>query len=122
MDKSISQRSEEALQYLKGRIPSELDQPAVGIICGSGLGGLAKSVLPQPRLEVPYKDIPHFPQSKGSFDPKDSQCCCSSGLTVGLVQGHAGMLLFGLLESVDTPVVLMVGRAQSVTASLDSSS
>lgn len=62
---SISQRCEEALQFLTERISSELDQPAVAIICGSGLGGLENSVLPEPRLEVQYKDIPHFPQSKG---------------------------------------------------------
>ncbi|MCJ1468636.1 hypothetical protein MMC07_007265 [Pseudocyphellaria aurata] len=91
MDDSVSQHCEEALHYLNQRIPSELDQPAVGVICGSGLGGLANSVLPQPRLEVPYMDIPHFPQSK--------------------VHGHAGKLVFGLLESFDIPMVLMVGRA-----------
>lgn len=34
------------------QIPSELDQPALGIICGSGLGGLANSVLPQLCLEI----------------------------------------------------------------------
>lgn len=67
MENSVSQHCEEALQYLKGKIPSELDQPAVGIICGSGLGGLTNSVLPQPRLEVQYEDIPHFPHSKGSW-------------------------------------------------------
>lgn len=67
MDDSISQRCEEALRFLKERISSELDQPAVGIICGSGLGGLENSVLPEPRLEVQYRDIPHFPQSKGTL-------------------------------------------------------
>lgn len=91
MDNSIQQQSEEALQYLKGRIPFELDRPVIGIICGSGLGGLANSVRPQPRLEVQYKDIPHFPQSK--------------------VHGHSGKLLFGLLASFGLPIVLMLGRA-----------
>lgn len=67
MNDSVSQHSEEALQYLKERIPSELDQPAVGIICGSGLGGLANFVLHQPRLEVQYQDIPYFPQCKGTL-------------------------------------------------------
>jgi hypothetical protein len=31
-----------------------------------------------------------------------------------LVQGHAGKLVFGLLGEKQTPVVLMVGRVQSV--------
>lgn len=67
MNVSVSEHSDEALQYLKERIPSELDQPPVGIICGSGLGDLANVVLHQPRLEVQYKDIPYFPQSKGTL-------------------------------------------------------
>lgn len=113
MDNSIQQQSEEALQYLKGRIPSELDQPGVSIICGSGLGGLANSVRPQPRHEVQYKDIPHFPQSKGTLTGS-----ARYPRWRGVVHGHSGKLLFGLLESFDIPIVLMLGRAQSVTADL----
>lgn len=60
---SMFQKSSEALQYLQSKIPPELRSPIMGVICGSGLGGLADTVLPQPRLEVDYKDIPHFPQS-----------------------------------------------------------
>ncbi|KAK0513047.1 hypothetical protein JMJ35_005064 [Cladonia borealis] len=90
MDNVLPQQAEQALQYLHARIPLELLSPVVGIICGSGLGGLAESVLPEPRAEIPYTNIPHFPQST--------------------VQGHAGKLLFGLFECNRAPVVLMVGR------------
>lgn len=63
---SISQNAEEALQFLKARLSPPLDRPAlVGIICGSGLGGLADCVRAQPRLDVAYEDIPHFARSKG---------------------------------------------------------
>lgn len=53
MDNPTSQNPEEPFQYLKA-IRSELDQPALGIICGSGQGEMANSVLPQLRLETPW--------------------------------------------------------------------
>ena len=65
MDEFISQHAEEALHYLKGQIPSDLERPTIAIICGSGLGGLADIVLSQSHQEVQYKDIPHFPTSQG---------------------------------------------------------
>lgn len=66
MDDLIFQRSSDALHYLDSKIPPELRLPSVGVICGSGLGELAKTVIQQPRFEVDYNDIPHFPASKGS--------------------------------------------------------
>lgn len=66
MDNFSPQQAEQALQYLQARIPPELLSPVVGIICGSGLGALAESVLPEPRAEIPYTNIPHFPQSTGT--------------------------------------------------------
>lgn len=41
-------------------------RPKIGIICGSGLGGLGD--LLQNRNEFPYEEIPHFPVSTGLFD------------------------------------------------------
>ncbi len=61
-------------------------RPRVGIILGSGLGGL--TAILDKETEIPYKDIPHFP--------------------VSTVQGHGGSLLFGTIAGVD--VVLMAGR------------
>ena len=62
----MCQFATEAFQYLQNQLPNELERPLVGVICGSGLGGLANAVLPQqPRLEIYYKDIPHFPLSTG---------------------------------------------------------
>lgn len=65
MNNIISQHAAEALQSLQAKLPLDLQQPAVAIICGSGLGGLADTVLPEPRAEIPYIDIPHFPRSTG---------------------------------------------------------
>lgn len=39
--------------------------PLVGIVCGSGLGGLA-DLLKDP-VAFNYKDIPNFPQSTGEW-------------------------------------------------------
>lgn len=61
--------------------------PSVGIILGTGLGGVAEAMEVQ--VAVPYHRIPHFPLA-----------------TVG---SHEGQLLFGSLAG--TPVVAMQGRA-----------
>ena len=60
--------------------------PRMGIILGSGLGGLADEVDIQ--YTVPYRDIEGFP--------------------VSTAPGHAGQYLFGTLQGV--PVVCMQGR------------
>lgn len=61
-------------------------QPEVGIILGTGLGGLALEIDKQ--AEIPYPDIPHFP--------------------VSTVESHAGKLIFGTLGG--KRVVAMQGR------------
>ncbi|XP_028988531.1 purine nucleoside phosphorylase 5a [Betta splendens] len=61
-------------------------RPTVGIVCGSGLGGLADMLKDQ--VIFNYKDIPNFPQST--------------------VHGHAGRLVFGTLKG--RPCVCMQGR------------
>jgi hypothetical protein len=44
--------------------------PTIGIICGSGLGGLAENIANPQYIE--YKDIPGFPVSTGaSYSLKD---------------------------------------------------
>lgn len=58
-------------------------KPEIGIICGSGLGGLADLIENSETID--YKDIPHFP--------------------VSTVAGHKGALVFGQLRNV--PVVCM---------------
>ncbi|MBM3122881.1 MAG: purine-nucleoside phosphorylase [Chloroflexi bacterium] len=60
--------------------------PRLGLILGSGLGGLADSITGA--VVVPYAEIPGWP--------------------VPTVEGHAGRLLLGTLEGV--PVAVMQGR------------
>ncbi|CAD5118579.1 DgyrCDS7267 [Dimorphilus gyrociliatus] len=61
-------------------------EPTIGIICGSGLGGLAELV--ENKYVIDYADIPGFP--------------------ISTVIGHAGRLVFGNLGS--KKVVCMQGR------------
>lgn len=95
--RNVFQRATETALYLRVALPDTLQHPKVAIVCGSGLGGLAETIHPEPRLETAYANIPNFPQST--------------------VQGHAGKLIFGLIGPAKTPVVLLVGRAQLVTFS-----
>ena len=75
---TLSQQAAEALTYLRKKVPAELHGPVVGITCGSGLSGLAESVLPEPRCEIPYTDIPHFPPSTGRANISERMQCESS--------------------------------------------
>lgn len=60
--------------------------PGVGIILGTGLGGLAKEIVKE--VEISYADLPHFP--------------------VSTVESHEGKLIFGALAG--KQVVAMQGR------------
>src|SRR5690554_3393017 len=62
-------------------------QPRVGLVLGSGLGGLADTLTD--RVAIPYADIPGFPTST--------------------VHGHHGNLVIGRLEG--QIVVAQQGRA-----------
>ncbi len=70
-------------EYIKGRTGFE---PEVGIILGTGLGGLVEHI--EIVEAIPYAEIPNFP--------------------VSTVEGHSGKLIFGLLGG--KKVVAMQGR------------
>lgn len=43
-------------------------RPEIGVICGSGLGGLAERLDTEPtRCVISYGDIPHFPAVSGVY-------------------------------------------------------
>ncbi len=74
---------QEATEFLKQHWSQ---RPAVGLILGTGLGGLAGQIKVD--AAIPYASIPHFPRSTAP--------------------SHAGKLLLGTLEGV--PVMAMEGR------------
>ncbi len=69
--------------YIKERINAT---PEVGIILGTGLGGLVKEI--EIKESIPYSEIPNFP--------------------VSTVDGHAGRLIYGTLGNKE--VLAMQGR------------
>uniref|UniRef100_UPI0037E95BF2 purine nucleoside phosphorylase-like n=1 Tax=Semicossyphus pulcher TaxID=241346 RepID=UPI0037E95BF2 len=87
MSKVVSGDSYEECQATADWLLSSTQvRPTVGIVCGSGLGGLA-DMLKDPQV-FKYSDIPNFPRST--------------------VHGHAGRLVFGTLKG--KPCVCMQGR------------
>jgi len=73
----------ESLAYIQSKTKVE---PTIGIILGTGLGGLVKEI--EIIDEISYADIPHFP--------------------VSTVESHSGKLIFGKLGGKN--VVAMQGR------------
>ena len=63
----LFERAQETAHYIQKNLPENLSQPKLAIICGSGLGGLADTVHASPRHEIPYSEIPHFPQPTGRY-------------------------------------------------------
>ncbi len=61
-------------------------KPEIGIILGTGLGGIAKEI--ETEVVIPYEDIPHFPLSTVEF--------------------HSGKLIFGNLSA--KSIIAMQGR------------
>lgn len=83
MQSSLFNQVEEAAGFLRSRGASSVE---VGMVLGSGLGGLADSI--EGAVHVPYHEIPHFP--------------------VSTVHGHAGELVLGRLDGLQ--VAVMKGR------------
>lgn len=77
----------EEIDRLAGTIRSRTDQqPRIGLILGTGLGGLAEAV--QNPVIIPYSEMPGWP--------------------VSTIQGHAGRLVMGKLEG--QSLMVMQGR------------
>jgi len=70
-------------QTIQSKIPS---RPRIGIILGTGLGGVAEKI--QNQTVIPYQELPDWP--------------------VSTVMGHTGQLVIGDLEG--QPVLAMQGR------------
>ena len=74
---------DEATKFIRSKMKVE---PKIGLVLGSGLGGLADDV--KNPVIIPFKEIPHWP--------------------VSTIQGHVGHLLIGDLYG--KPAMVMQGR------------
>jgi purine-nucleoside phosphorylase len=77
------QKINETAQFL---MAAQKTNPQIGIILGTGLGGLVKEI--EIEKTIPYEEIPNFPLST--------------------VEGHKGQLIFGKING--KPVLAMQGR------------
>ncbi|SEC32103.1 purine-nucleoside phosphorylase [Tenacibaculum sp. MAR_2009_124] len=77
------QQLQETKAYLQN---NGITDPEIGIVLGTGLGKLVNEVKIE--KEIPYSEIPHFPQATVEF--------------------HSGKLIYGTLS--DKKVVIMSGR------------
>lgn len=89
----LERRIDEAAAVIRDRLAAiaQLAAPRVAIVLGSGLGGVVELLDPEPRLAIPYGEIPNVP--------------------VTTVAGHAGELVAGLASGI--PVLLLSGRAHA---------
>ncbi len=83
MTESSLQQLAKTAAFIKSSYPKE---PVVGIVLGSGIGGLSSEI--EVEYRVSYADIPDFP--------------------VSTVKGHSGELIFGKMNG--KTVVAMAGR------------
>jgi purine-nucleoside phosphorylase len=89
----LQRRIDEAAAVIRDRLATvpQLAGPRLAIILGSGLGGVVDLLDAEPRIVIPYGEIPHVP--------------------VATVAGHAGELVAGIAAG--GPVVLLSGRAHA---------
>lgn len=80
---NVREQIDQAAAFVRQRTKVK---PQIGMILGSGLGGLAREI--DADATIPYAEIPNFPRST--------------------VEGHSGQLVLGRLEG--KPVVAMQGR------------
>jgi purine-nucleoside phosphorylase len=87
----LERRIDEVAAFIRERLASvpELASPRLAFVLGSGLGGVVDLLDAEPRLRIPYRDIPNVPGSE--------------------VEGHAGELIVG--RAAGSAVLVLSGRA-----------
>ena len=102
---------QESITTIRRLLPDNLQNPHVGIICGSGLSGLVNNF--RDVVFIPYEKIPGFVTSTGVFlcIRRDGKYCMTIHKSTQ-VPGHRSVLAFGFLASAGVPVVAMLGRVR----------
>lgn len=87
----LERRIREAAEYVASALDGQpaLATPKIAFVLGSGLGDMVELLEAEPRLSIPYGEIPNVPGSE--------------------VEGHAGELVIGLADG--RAVMLLSGRA-----------
>lgn len=89
----LAERIEETAAALRERLAAEptLSSPGLVMVLGSGLGDVVELLDVEPRLRIPYGELPH---------------CPGSG-----VAGHAGEVVGGMVNG--RPILMLAGRAHA---------
>ncbi len=89
----LGTRIEAVASAIRDRLSVEpaLANPTLGVVLGSGLGAVVELLDAEPRIRIPYGEIP--------------------GLPVSTVPGHAGELVAGLVDG--RPVLILAGRVHA---------
>jgi purine-nucleoside phosphorylase len=86
----LERRIDDAAQAIAGRLEAEaLPQAQLAIVLGSGLGGVVELLDREPRLHIPYREIPYVPGAA--------------------VSGHVGELVAGSVGGIGA--LILSGRA-----------
>jgi purine-nucleoside phosphorylase len=93
---------EEAKTFLQARWKG---QPSVGIILGTGLGGLAEDIRAE--ASFPYGDIPHFPTSAAPSHKGQLVCGRLADKTVVAMEGRVHFYEGWSLQQITFPVRVM---------------
>jgi purine-nucleoside phosphorylase len=81
------------------------NSPSVGIILGTGLGGLVQDI--QKEADFAYEEIPHFPRSTVQSHAGRLVCGKLAGKTVVAMEGRIHFYEGGSLQQVTFPVRVM---------------
>ncbi len=71
----------ETVEWLRTKVPENLQKPRVAVVCGSGLGGIVGCLNTDDgdagRWEGDYKTVPNFPVSTGRCSPGETDGGCT---------------------------------------------
>ena len=90
---------QESVKAIKGRWTGN---PKVGIILGTGLGGFAQEIKQE--ASIPYKDIPHFPESTAPTHTGRMICGSIAGKQVVAMEGRFHFYEGYTMEQITMPV------------------
>jgi len=80
-------------------------QPRLGIILGTGLGGLAKDIATE--ATIPYQELPHFPHSTVESHAGRFVCGTFGGKTVVAMEGRFHLYEGYSLQQITFPIRVM---------------
>lgn len=98
----LYEQIQEAKSFVQSRWKG---QPGVGIILGTGLGGLTEDIRAE--ASIPYGDIPHFPTSTAPSHKGQLVCGQLAGKSVVAMEGRIHFYEGWSLQQITFPVRVM---------------